>query len=102
MFTVKSDQIIDSILVQTTQSSSNILPKWILSSYPQVQYLPFDDDVFYLFFQKQNLGAKLHIYLEEGTYPKNKVDSLPSAPAQTTVEQQHLLSSKDSEQVQNN
>jgi hypothetical protein len=30
MFTVKSDQIIDSIFVQTTQSSSNILPKWIL------------------------------------------------------------------------
>jgi len=30
MFTVKSEQIIDSIFVQTTQSSSNILPKWIL------------------------------------------------------------------------
>jgi hypothetical protein len=29
-----------------------------------------NDDVFYLFLQKQNLGAKLHIYLEEGTYPK--------------------------------
>jgi len=36
---LKSD-LIDSILVQTTQSSSNILQKWILSSYPQVQYLP--------------------------------------------------------------
>ena len=29
-----------------------------------------DDDVCYLFLQKQNLGAKLHIYLEEGTYPR--------------------------------
>jgi hypothetical protein len=26
-----------------------------------------DDDVFYLFLQKQ-IGAELHIYLEEGTY----------------------------------
>jgi len=27
-----------------------------------------DDDVFYLFFQKQKIGAKLHVYLEEGTF----------------------------------
>ena len=30
----------------------------------------FDDDVFYLFLQKQKIGAELHIYLEEGTYHK--------------------------------
>jgi hypothetical protein len=29
-----------------------------------------DDDVFYLFLQKQKIGADLHIYLEEGTYHK--------------------------------
>ena len=27
-----------------------------------------DDDVFYLFLQKQKIGPKLHMYLEEGTY----------------------------------
>ena len=29
-----------------------------------------DDDVFYLFLQKQKIGAELQIYLEEGTYHK--------------------------------
>ncbi len=29
-----------------------------------------DDDVFYLFLQKQKIGAEVHIYLEEGTYHK--------------------------------
>ena len=29
-----------------------------------------DDDVFYLFLQKQKIGAELHIYLEEGAYHK--------------------------------
>jgi hypothetical protein len=29
-----------------------------------------DDDVFYLFLQKQKIGTDLHIYLEEGTYHK--------------------------------
>ena len=28
------------------------------------------NDVFYLFLQKQKIGAELHIYLEEGTYHK--------------------------------
>ena len=32
-------------------------------------HLP-DDDVFYLFLQKQKIGTKLHIHLQEGTYHK--------------------------------
>ena len=31
--------------------------------------MQYDDDVFYLFFQKQKI-AKLHIYLSEGKYHK--------------------------------
>jgi len=29
-----------------------------------------DDDAFYVFLQKQKIGAELHVYLEEGTYHK--------------------------------
>jgi hypothetical protein len=29
-----------------------------------------DDDVFFLFLQKQKIGSEFHIYLEEGTYQK--------------------------------
>jgi hypothetical protein len=32
--------------------------------------LAHDDDVFYLFLQKQKIGANPHIYLWEGTYHK--------------------------------
>ncbi len=37
---------------------------------PQSKSKAQDDDVFYLFLQKQKIGAELHIYLEEGTYHK--------------------------------
>ena len=33
-------------------------------------FIRIDDDVFYLFLQKQKLEANLHIYLEKGTYHK--------------------------------
>jgi len=34
--------------------------------------LDIDDDVFYLFLQKQKIGSKLHIYLYEGRYHKRR------------------------------
>ena len=66
MFTVKSDQIIDSILVQTTQSSSNILPKWILSSYPQRTHTPRTP---------REKRTDINIYLISHTHTQNKSSS---------------------------
>ena len=66
MFTVKSDQIIDSILVQTTQSSSNILPKWILSSYPQRTHTPRTP---------REKRTDINIYLITHTHTQNKSSS---------------------------
>jgi hypothetical protein len=40
-------------------------------AHSQLKWQPLDDDVFYLFLQKQKIGAELHIYLEEGTYHKS-------------------------------
>ena len=41
-----------------------------LENTASIAIIPCDDDVIYLFLQKQKLEAELHIYLEEGTYHK--------------------------------
>jgi len=48
-------------------------------------YEPGDDDVFYLFLQKQKIGAELHVYLEEGTYHKRLFRALEGRALQSST-----------------
>ena len=54
-----------------SQSAESVYRLGVCAACARVRFtISGDDDVFYLFLQKQKIGAELHIYLEEGTYHK--------------------------------
>ena len=69
-------------LVHTGLGSSSLVAHVLHFPLPPREEL--DDDVFYLFFQKQKRGAELHIYLEEGTYHKRLFRG-PNMPARSCL-----------------